>query len=61
MTSDAIVKITDNARAVLAFDQELAAVEAEIKEERARHARAMEVLHTKQQALQQAIFKLGAI
>lgn len=60
MTSAAVVKITDRARAILAFSEELDRVEAEIAEERARHARAMEVLHVKQQALEKSIFQFGA-
>lgn len=58
--TDIIVKITDRARAVLAFSDEIARVEKEIKEEQARHGRAMDVLHTKRRALEQSIFQLGA-
>lgn len=69
--TDAIVTITDRARGILAFEQELLAIDARIEAERARHARvlaeestrydlAIEVLRTQQLALEQSIFRLGA-
>ena len=69
--SDTIVRIADRARAVLAFDAELQALNVRIAEERARHSRVLaeeaalhdrniESLRTQQQALEQAIFRLGA-
>lgn len=69
--SDAIVKITDRARGILAFDQELQAVRERMDAEQARHlnaiaheelqhARTMEVLRSQQQVLEQSIFRLGA-
>ena len=57
--SDAIVTITDNARAVLALVETLEAVERDVKLERERHRQAMHALSAKQQAPQEAIFKLG--
>ena len=60
MTDSAIVKITDRARAVLALSDELAAVIREIEQEKARHNQTMEVLLTKEQALEQAIHRFGA-
>lgn len=60
MTSDAVVRITDRARAVLAFAKELELVDRQIADERARHARTMDVLLTKKQALEKSIFQYGA-
>lgn len=57
--SDAIVRITDNARAILALSETLDAVERDIRMERERHLQSMHALSAKQQALQDAIFKLG--
>jgi hypothetical protein len=57
--SDAVIRITDNARAVLALAETLDSVERDIKLERDRHRQAMQALSVKQQALQDAIFKLG--
>lgn len=57
--TDAIVQITDNARAILAMSEELDAVERDIKLERDRHRQAMQALSAKQEALRDAIFKLG--
>lgn len=37
--TDAIVTITERARGILAFEQELRAIDARIEAERARHAR----------------------
>lgn len=69
--TDAVVAITDNARAVLALSEELQAVSARCAEERAKHAkaivdesgrhdRAMQALLVQRSALEQAILKLGA-
>lgn len=58
--SDAIITITDRARAVLAFSDELTKVIREIEAEKARHNALMEALLTKEQALEQSIFQLGA-
>lgn len=60
MSSSSVVMITTKARAVLAFDEELAKVIREIETEKQRHNTAMEVLLTKEMALEQAISKLGA-
>lgn len=57
--TDAIVQITDNARAILALSETLDAVERDIKLERERHRQAMQALSAKQEALRDAIFKLG--
>ena len=58
MTS-ATVAITANARAILALDTELVNVIREIEAEKQRHNASMEVLLTKEHALETAIFKLG--
>lgn len=57
--SDAIVQITDRARAVLAIGEELDAVEDAIAAECRRHHRAMQALSAKQAALESAILKLS--
>lgn len=58
--SAAIVTITTRARGVLAMEEELAVVCRQIEAEKARHNAAMDVLLTKQQALETAIFRLVA-
>ena len=55
-----VVQITDRARAVIAFAEERDKIIVQIAAEKVRHNQAMEVLLTKEQALEQAIFKLGA-
>lgn len=68
----AIVKITDRARGILAMDAELQLVQQRITNEleqhaitisaeRERHDRAMAALQEQRVALEQAIFRLGAI
>lgn len=59
MTSDAIVEITDRARAVVAIGDELEALQVSIRAERQRHQKAMLALTARQSALEDAIVKLS--
>lgn len=54
----AIVTITERAHGVLAFERELQSIEGQISMEQDRHKRQMDVLHTKRQAVDQAIYRL---
>lgn len=59
MTTDSIVKITDNARAVLALSDELAAVDDLFERECRRHKEALALLEVRRAALKDAILKIG--
>lgn len=60
MIDGPIVKITERARGILAFEEELSRVVDEIEAEKARYARKMEVLTTKRMALEQGIYRLSS-
>lgn len=68
--TDSTVEITTRARAILAFDEELNAIEHRIAEERARHSKALadeakrfdkriEVYMKQRQTIEQVIFQIG--
>lgn len=53
-----IANIADKARAVLAFEQELNTLEAQIQMENDRHLKQIDILTAKKQAMEQVIFRL---
>ena len=70
--ADAIVAITDKAKAILVFEKELTEVNKQIEAERVRHAKvlaeehrlhemSLDVLLTRRQAMEQSIFRLGQL
>lgn len=53
-----LITITDKARAILAFEQELMTLEGHIRMENDRHLKQIATLTHKQQSLEEAILRL---